>query len=179
MDPVIEQRDLLYRSQRCDVSRTVWRLANGARAERPIVTSPGAVAIVARPAADRVAMVRQYRYALGAWTIELPAGTRGAGEAALDCARRELLEEAGYRAEAWRELLNYHPAPGLTDEMMTVFQADELSEVGNRPEADEDLAVEVMSDATLHRHLREGAITDAKTLIGLALCGIRFETDAC
>jgi len=75
-------------------------LPTGRRTTREIVDHPGAVVIVAPDESGRVAMVRQYRSAVGRALIELPAGTREPNEDAESCARRELAEEMGLAASS-------------------------------------------------------------------------------
>ncbi|TNY37636.1 NUDIX domain-containing protein [Thermomonospora catenispora] len=97
---------------------------------REVVTHPGSVGVVAIDADDRVLMIRQYRHPVGRLLWEVPAGLRDVpGEALRDLAARELLEEAGYRAERWHTLVDVFPSPGMADERIRVFLARGLTEV--------------------------------------------------
>ena len=99
-------------------------------AERTVVTHPGAVAVLALDDANRVLMIRQYRHPVGHALWEVPAGLRdAAGESPLATARRELLEETGYRAERWDTLVDYFPSPGYTTERIRIFLARDLQPV--------------------------------------------------
>jgi len=112
------------------------RLPDGEEVIREVVEHPGAVAIVALDDTDRVLMIRQYRHPVRATLWELPAGLRDvAGEPPLDTARRELLEEAGYRAACWHVLADYQSSPGISTERVRVYLARDLSLV---PEAQRD-----------------------------------------
>jgi 8-oxo-dGDP phosphatase len=105
-------------------------------AEREVVIHPGAVAVLAMDDADRVLMIRQYRHPVGHLLWEIPAGLRDvAGETAWDTARRELLEEAGYRARSWLLLADYYPSPGFSTERLRIFLARDLEFV---PAAERD-----------------------------------------
>ncbi|MDS1269319.1 NUDIX hydrolase [Lipingzhangella sp. LS1_29] len=97
---------------------------------RDRVTHPGSVAIVALDAGSRVLLVRQYRHAVSQQLWEIPAGLRDSdGEAPLDTARRELLEETGYRAGRWHTLVDCLPSPGFSDERVRIYLARDLDEV--------------------------------------------------
>jgi ADP-ribose pyrophosphatase len=105
-------------------------------AERDVVLHPGAVAILALDAADRILMIRQYRHPVGRLLWEIPAGLRDvAGEDPWVTAQRELAEEAGFRARDWRLLADYYSSPGFTTERLRVYLARGLAEI---PEAERD-----------------------------------------
>ena len=96
-------------------------------AEREVVVHPGAVAILALDDAGQVLLIRQYRHPVGRLLWEIPAGLRDvAGESLSNAARRELLEEAGYRARDWRVLADYYSSPGFTTERLRIFLARDL-----------------------------------------------------
>jgi 8-oxo-dGDP phosphatase len=103
-------------------------------AERDVVLHPGAVAVLALDDAQRVLLIRQYRHPVGRLLWEIPAGLRDvAGEPLWAAARRELVEEAGYRARDWRVLADYYSSPGFSTERLRVFLARDLEYV---PEAE-------------------------------------------
>ena len=117
-----------FRSARGQALAVTWNLGP----QLPPVTRlqiqhPGAVAIVAQPQPESLVMVHQFRYALHAWTWEVPAGTQGVGESWLATAQRELREEAGFRAESFERLQEVLPAPGMTDEVLSLVRASELT----------------------------------------------------
>ena len=96
-------------------------------AEREVVLHPGAVAILALDDAGQVLLIRQYRHPVSRLLWEIPAGLRDVdGESPWNAARRELLEEAGYRARDWRVLADYYSSPGFTTERLRIFLAREL-----------------------------------------------------
>jgi 8-oxo-dGDP phosphatase len=104
------------------------RMPDGALASRDVVEHPGAVAVVALDDDGRVLMIRQYRHPAGALLWEIPAGLRDvAGEPLAETASRELLEEAGCRAEDWRILADYFSSPGISTERIRIFLARKLT----------------------------------------------------
>jgi ADP-ribose pyrophosphatase len=103
------------------------RMPEGRLAERSVVTHPGAVIVLALDDAGRALMIRQYRHPVGQVMWELPAGLRDhAGEPLVDAAKRELLEETGYRARTWDTLVDHYSSPGFTSERLRVFLARDL-----------------------------------------------------
>jgi ADP-ribose pyrophosphatase len=136
---------------------------------RPAIHHPGAVAVIARPAADRLVLVRQYRYPLRRWLWEIPAGTLRPGEAPAAAAARELAEETGYRAGRWRELLAFHPAVGVSDELMHLFTAEDL--VSGAPCPDPGELIEARTWTAVEVAGLEADRLDAKTLVALAWLG--------
>ena len=102
--------------------------ADGSRGTRDIVGHPGAVAILALDADDRVLLVRQYRVAVGEALLEIPAGTLDVSEDGTiedpdEAARRELEEETGMRAGSWRLIARFWTAPGFASELMHLYLA--------------------------------------------------------
>ena len=123
--------------------------------------------MVPMPDPQTVVLVRQYRYPLARHFYEMPAGKIDPGEEALATAKRELREECGYEAAEWRHLTTIHPCIGYADERMEFYLARQLSDVGRAAEEDEFLERVTVSFAEALRRVKEGEITDQKTVIGL------------
>jgi 8-oxo-dGTP pyrophosphatase MutT (NUDIX family) len=156
-----------------DVAKRRYRRADGSEVERQVVEHPGSVGIVAHDE-ELVYLVRQPREAVEEdGLLEIPAGTLDEeGETELECAKRELAEEVGLRAERWSELHAIYPSPGFLSEKLTIFEATGLSPAEGETDETEDIEVVRLPLTDLDRALRE--IEDAKTWIGLAL--LRFRT---
>lgn len=142
-------------------------LPDGKEATREYIVHPGAVVVVPLLDDGDVLMVRQFRYPLHREFFELPAGKIDSGEDPLGCGQRELLEETGYAAKSWHYLATIHPCIGYSDERILVYLARGLSEHGHRRDADEFLDNLRMPLAQAMDGVREGRISDAKTMIGL------------
>jgi ADP-ribose pyrophosphatase len=160
-----------FRSPRFALAEETFATPDG-EVVRPVVHHPGAVAILAQPTPETVLLVRQFRYPIRAWTLEIPAGTRTPGEPAEATAERELAEETGYRAAALVEVMRFHPAVGVSDEEMVLFRATGLVRGASAPEPGELVRAETVALAELPRMLAAGMRFDAKTLIAFALLGV-------
>ena len=143
------------------------QLPNGRVAELEIAHHPGGAAVVAVDARGRVCLLRQFRHAAGGWLDELPAGKLDGGEPPLQCAQRELAEEAGMLARRWDKLGEFFSSPGVLTEVIHLFLARDLAPTDARPEEHEvfeaswvplEEAVQLAAGAGLH---------DAKSVIGL------------
>lgn len=159
--------EVLHQGRSFSFKRDEVQLPNGRRTFRDIVDHPGAVAIVPVLPDGRVALVRQYRYAVRKSLLELPAGTLERGESPLDCARRELREETGYEPGAIEKLLSFYTAPGYSSEMIYIFVARDLRLVGAEAESDESITVEPLELEEVLRLVDENIIEDAKTICGI------------
>lgn len=140
---------------------------NGIVALRDVVRHSGSVVILAiddSRSGPRVLLERQYRYAADSYLWELPAGRIDPGESPLAGAKRELLEETGYRARSWKRALFFYPSPGFVDETMTVYLARGLAQGEAQPEEDEAIACRLVPLPRALSMIRSGAIRDGKTV---------------
>lgn len=151
-------------------------LPDGTRAEREVVAHPDAAAVLAqfdRDGAPTVVLVRQYRYAAGERLWELPAGTLEDGETPEACARRELEEETGLRADELEPLAAVYTSPGFTDERVHLFLARNPERGAPRPEDDERLERRELPLEDAVAMAERGEIRDAKTVTALMMAGRR------
>ena len=146
------------------------RMPGGRTAIREVVEHYGAVAVAAVDADDRLLMIHQYRHPLGRRIWELPAGLLDlAGEDPVEGAARELLEETGVVAGAWRVLIDVAVSPGFCDEAVRVYLARDLT-TGVRPDAENeeaDLSVHWFDLGEAVGHVLSGEIVNATAAAGV------------
>lgn len=166
----------VHRGFRFTVSSVRFRSADGTEFDRDVVHHPGAVAVVPLHDDATVTLVRQFRAALDGDLLELPAGLRDVeGEPDELTAERELIEEAGLSADRFELLVTFHNSPGFCDESVSVFLATGLREVADDRQGIEEqhMTIERVPFDDALAMIRDGRITDAKTIIGLTLAAAR------
>jgi ADP-ribose pyrophosphatase len=158
----------VFKGKLLDVRLDRVRLPDGNEGIREYAVHPGAVVVIAEQDDGSLLFERQYRYPLRRTFLELPAGKIDPGEAILDTATRELLEETGHSASEWRYLGVMHPCIGYSDERIEIFLARGLTRE-SAPQLDHGEFLEVLSLslADAINAVRSGEITDAKTITAL------------
>ena len=152
----------------------------GVRVKRDVVRHNGSVVVLAiddsrNPEDPDILLIRQYRHAAGQFLLEIPAGRIEPGEKLIPAAKRELLEETGYRARRWSRLVHYYASPGFVAESMDILLAQDLVHAPGEGTPDEDERIEVyptpLSDAV--RLALTGKLHDGKSLIGILFYATR------
>jgi len=141
-------------------------LKTGFRIKRAVVRHRGSAVMMAVDEKKRILLVRQYRLPAGKYLWELPAGSVDPGEKPLQTARRELIEETGYRARTWRKLASFYPSPGFVAERMTIYLATDLTAGTATPMDDERIETRWFTRRELADMINAGRIEDAKTIVG-------------
>jgi ADP-ribose pyrophosphatase len=171
---------LVHQGYIWNVSVGTFESPDGELFERDIIRSPGAVGIVPLLIEDGVpvvVLVRQYRAPLDRYVLEIPAGMRDVpSELPEVTAERELVEEAGFSAGNLEYLTHFFPAAGMTDSVLHMYLATDLSPVERDVQGPEESHMEVlrMSLAEAVEMVARGEINDAKTVIGLLLVDRRL-----
>ncbi len=140
---------------------------DGSQVRRDVILHPGAVVILPVLDADNVVLLRNHRHAVGETLWEIPAGTLEPGEPVEDAARRELAEETGYTAGRWTYWGYLFASPGVLDEKLHLFFAEQLTAGDAAPEADEELEPVTVAFVDAVRMALAGEIKDAKTVTAL------------
>ena len=143
------------------------RQADGSDRLREIVEHAPGAAVVAVDADGQVLLVRQFRPAVDANLLELPAGLVDTGEQPIDCARRELAEETGFSAGRLEPLVRFYTSPGFTNELIHIFVATELRQSAFEPDEEEDIELVRMPLERAIDQVLSGELSDAKTVAGL------------
>lgn len=139
---------------------------DGFEIKRAIVQHGGSAVMMPVDAKKRVLLVRQYRLPAQKYLWELPAGRLDEGETPLQAAKRELIEETGYRAKKWEKLAIFYPSPGFLAEKMTIFLARDLTEGEKKPMEDERIETRWFTPEEIDALIQSYKIVDAKTQIG-------------
>jgi 8-oxo-dGTP pyrophosphatase MutT (NUDIX family) len=165
--PTVAARHFIHQGRVIKVSTETLRYANGREFDIDFVRHPGAAAVVALDAEQRVCVVRQYRHGIEDFLWEIPAGKLDPGEAPEVCAVRELAEETGVRARQWSSLGVYIPAPGIFTEVIHLYLARDLQVGAAAPDADEELQLKWLPLADALQKLLRGEWNDGKTALAL------------
>jgi ADP-ribose pyrophosphatase len=141
----------------------------GFEIRRSVVRHAGSAVMMAVDEKKRVLLVRQYRLPAEKYLWELPAGKVDPGEKPLQAAKRELIEETGYRARTWKKLASFWVSPGYVQEKMTIYLATNLTAGVATPMEDERIEPRWFTWQEMSRMVRSGKIEDAKTIIGFLM----------
>ena len=139
---------------------------DGFEIKRAIIQHAGSAVMMPVDERGRILLVRQYRLPARQYLWELPAGRVDEGETPLQAARRELVEETGYRARKWEKLAVFYPSPGFLAEKMTIFLATGLKSGDASPMEDERIEARWFTSREIDDWIKRGKILDAKTMIG-------------
>ena len=134
--------------------------------KRSVVRHAGSAVMMAVDERRRILLVRQYRLPADKYLWELPAGKLDPGEKPLQAAKRELIEETGYRARTWKKLTSFFVSPGYVEERMTIFLATDLTAGEATPMDDERIETRWFPAKEVAEMIRTGKIEDAKTMVG-------------
>jgi ADP-ribose pyrophosphatase len=144
------------------------------RVDRDIIVHPGSVVVLPIFEDGRVLLIWQYRHAVGEFLWELVAGRKEPDESPVAGARRELIEETGYRAKRMRRLMRVIPTPGFVNEWMWIFAAEGLQLGDAQPEEDEKITAKIFTLKQVDAMIEKGTLHDAKSICGL-LYYMRFQ----
>ena len=163
----------IYQGRIVDLGLETATLPDGRTVELEVIRHPGAAAVVPVHDDGTVTLVHQHRHAGGGMHYEVPAGVLEPGEPPEQCAARELGEEVQLRAGRLVPLGAIHTTPGFTDERIWLFRAEALSPSPDQPDEDEYIRVVRMPVEQALAMVRDGRITDGKTIcaLHLAFCG--------
>lgn len=157
---------VVYNGDLLTVQRDVIRLPNGKTATREFIRHPGAVVVLPVFDDGSVLAERQFRYPLDQVFIEFPAGKIDPDEDPLACAKRELQEETGYTARDWKFVCTIHNAIAYSDEHLEIFLARGLTAGECKLDEGEFLDPFKTTVPEMLQWIREGKVTDVKTVIG-------------
>ncbi len=141
--------------------------ASGRTTIREVVLHPGGVTAVPVLDDGRILLIRQFRYPIGKYILELPAGKLDSGQSPIETVARELEEETGFRASSLAFETTFYTTPGISDEAIHLFIARELTPCVQRLEEGEHIMVEAYSISECLEKMHSGDIADGKTILGI------------
>jgi ADP-ribose pyrophosphatase len=170
----VVDHEVVYKGRVVELHRDRVRLSNGATVTMEVVRHPGSVVLLPMLDEAHIVLVRQYRYAIDRWIWELPAGRIERGEDFDAAARRECLEETGFRPSGVALMAEFYPTPGFCDEIMKFCRLTGLARLAAgtddvHQDPDEQLDVRVVGLEDARGMVRAGDIVDLKTAVGLTL----------
>ena len=180
MDFRVIKKERLYNGKVFNLLVDHIEYASGNRSVREVAEHPGGAVVLAMFPDERIILVRQFRYPLGKFLYELPAGKLGLGEDPPLCAARELAEETGYRARDFRRLTAIYTSPGFCTEQLHIFLATGLSlteEGPNLEEGEQSLTIETVPLSQAVEMIECGDIVDAKSICGILLADRIFRKE--
>jgi ADP-ribose pyrophosphatase len=161
---------VVYKGKVFSVARDEVKEPNGVSAIRDVIRHSGSVVVLAVDESGReprILLEHQYRYAAQEYLWELPAGRIDPGETPLAGAKRELIEETGYRAKRWKRVLHFYASPGFLDETMDIFLARQLTLGEAQPEEDESIECYLVPLSDAIEMVFNGKIHDGKAIAGI------------
>jgi ADP-ribose pyrophosphatase len=162
-------REIIHRGRKIQVAIDTSIGPGDEVIRRDLILHPGAVVILPVIDRDHICLLRNFRFVIDETLWELPAGTLEPNEPIETAAARELLEETGYVAKKWRSLGFLYASPGVLDEKLHLFVAEELTPGTAQPEADEQLEPKTVAWTDALKMALDGTITDAKTITAILL----------
>jgi ADP-ribose pyrophosphatase len=169
---VLVSSETVFQGKVFSVTKDTVIEPGGHQGVRDVVRHHGSVVVLAvdsssNPADPTILIERQYRHAAGQFMLELPAGSIDPGEAPLAAAKRELIEETGFRAGKWSRLVSFYASPGFVAEAMHLYLAENLKAGVATPEEDEKIELLHIPLSELVASVAEGKILDGKTIAGV------------
>ena len=168
------EKQIIYDGRRIRLEIHHLEDERGKRIQKEVCVHPGAVVILPFLDGDTILLIRNRRYTIGQYLIELPAGGLEKNEDPMNAAGRELAEETGYVAGRLKRLKDFYSSPGILSEKMYTFAAYDLERAAQDLEDDEEIEVLPTRFDEAIQMIRDGRIMDGKPIATL-LAYDRFE----
>ena len=162
--PQIIHSEQKYKFRVFSVEEQKLQFPDGTTGGHLTLKHPGAVVVLAKTAEDKLVFIRQYRPSIQAEILELPAGTLGENEPSIDCAHRELAEEAGFGAKTMIEVGTLYPTPGFCSEVQYLFFAKDLFPYQLPKDQDEVIETQLLSLQQVDQLIESEQLIDAKSI---------------
>lgn len=169
------KRELVHKGAIIDVYTDYMEFENGHKAKWDFIHHDGAAAVVPVLDDGRILMVKQYRNALERYTLEIPAGKQDkSDEPGIECARRELEEETGYRSDDLRWLITLRTTVAFCNEKIEIYVAGDLKPSKQNLDEDEFVDVNAYTLNELKEMIFTGKIEDSKTVAALLAYEVQY-----
>jgi ADP-ribose pyrophosphatase len=162
-----KSEQLVFTADRYKIHRVSYAAGDGTPHQRDVIRHPGAVVLLPILDDGRVVLIKNYRVSIDRTLLEVPAGTMEPNEPPATTARRELIEETGFRSADLQHRRTFYASPGICDEAMHLFVARGLSEGQPDREGYEQIENRIASWEEIRGWIADGTIQDGKTLIAL------------
>jgi len=156
-----------YHGQIVTLQVDTIRQVSGNTTLREVVRHPGGVAAIPILDDSRLLLIRQFRYPIGKYIYEIPAGKLDTGQPPLETIERELEEETGYRAGILNHECSFYTTPGISDELIHLFTARNLTPCTQKLEEGEHITLEALTVGKCLDKIKSGEICDGKTILGI------------
>jgi len=166
-ETAILSHEEIYRGKIVTLHVDTIRQASGTSTIREVVLHPGGVTAIPVLKDGRLLLIRQFRYPIGKFILELPAGKLDSGQTPLDTIAREIEEETGYCAGTLTQVCTFYTTPGFSNEAIHLFLARDLTLKAQRLEEGEHITVVSYSLEECLEKIRTGEINDGKTILGI------------
>ena len=171
----VHGEETIYESEWVRLALTDVEIPGGDRFPHHVVRMPCAASGVAVVDDRGLLLLWRHRFITDTWGWEIPAGRIDPGETPEDAARREVLEETGWRVGDLRRLVSYQPTNGISDQVFHLFVAAGATHVGDPTDPGEAERIEWVPVETVRRLARDGAIADGLSLTAI-LYALLFES---
>jgi ADP-ribose pyrophosphatase len=170
MEPKLLKRKKIYEGKVFNILVDDVQYPSGNRSIREVAEHPGGAVIFAVFPDKRILLIKQHRYPIDKYIYELPAGKLDPDETPLDCAKRELEEETGYKAASWQKLTAIYTTPGFCTEQLHIYIAQDLYPAENGRNLEEGELTMTLEILPLHKAI--GMIENQEIVDGKTICGI-------
>jgi ADP-ribose pyrophosphatase len=157
----------IYRGKIVSLHVDTIQQASGGTTIREVVLHPGGVAAIPILDDGRILLIRQFRYPIGKFILEIPAGKLDTGQPPLETVAREIEEETGYVAGEITHVTTFYTTPGICNESIHMFVARDLTLKTQKLEEGEHITVEAYTLEECLSRIRSGEINDGKTILGI------------
>ena len=167
-------QEIVYDGKIMRITKDEVICPNNEKSIREIVHHRGGVGILFK-IDDKFVFEKQYRYALDEVIIEMPAGKLEKGEIPLEAAKRELLEETGYRPLEMIHLGDSYPTPGYSSEVIHLYYCPKAVKEERHLDEDENIDLLYLSLDEIEKMIQDNTIKDSKTVAAIYLYKMKIK----